>query len=77
MAGFRGLCQSWGILSGWNSGGSGIGFCSTFAREGPLDGINHRSSGAICSAFYYNILYGLEKKGSYGKLPFPFTKCCV
>ena len=70
MATYRGFCESWGILLGWNTSGCCIGIPSTFEREGPLDwNIDwfYCTSNIACSG---NSLHKLAKTGAIYSLLF-------
>lgn len=63
MAAFGSLCQSWSILSGWNTLSCSFGFHSPFERNGALDGTKCRINSTNGHAFTYNRLYRLAKTG--------------
>lgn len=63
MAAYRGIRQSWGILSGWDPCGRSAGVCPAFERDWPLDWTECWISSAIFSAFPRNKLHKLGKRG--------------
>jgi hypothetical protein len=48
VAEVRSLIESWGVLSGWDTGSSCVGFCFTLTGEGPFDWIGNR---IMCTSF--------------------------
>lgn len=77
MAALGSLCKSWGILSGWNSGGFNTGICTAFKRNGSLEWTGCWSHGADSSLVYHHRPDKLGKAGWNAKftklLEFSFT----
>uniref|UniRef100_A0A5B6YMX5 Putative MATE efflux family protein 8-like isoform X2 n=1 Tax=Davidia involucrata TaxID=16924 RepID=A0A5B6YMX5_DAVIN len=67
VATYGGLCQSWGILSGWNPSSCSIGFWPAFKRERSLDWNCNWVYSTVHFASSHYKFHRLAKPGNQGK----------